>query len=209
MTNVVCFYAEPVAQVREVLRRFCSAALPCALSGFGYHNAEVVLGVVDAPLDGWDGTSTHLVRESPLWPRQCVCGYEFAEQDQWQQRGERLYQRSDTGELVTTDDKIPGMIYDIAGYHKYPCWCGPDGKALHVVLPNRRTWHIDGQCNNCPIPADTVHKCWVRTGTIPRLTVSKGQPGESCDAGAGSIWSAKGAPDEWHGFLTDGVLKQC
>jgi hypothetical protein len=47
----------------------------------------------------------------------------------------------------------------------------------------------------------------VRTGEPPNLTVGKGQPGESCTAGAGSIWVDM--PNGWHGFLTRGYLVEC
>lgn len=45
------------------------------------------------------------------------------------------------------------------------------------------------------------HKCWVREGVPPRLTVGKN--GVTCGAGAGSILTPK-----WHGFLRDGKLVQ-
>jgi hypothetical protein len=140
-------------------------------------------------------------RESPLWPVQCVCGYTFADTDQWQVFTDRLYRRVDNGKLVTLRDAIPGMMYDAYWFKPYQEWCGPDGLALHVVLPNGRTWHIDGVASNCTMKDGPEHKCWVRHGIPPALTVDKN--GFTCAAGAGSIQSYN--PD-WHGFLSDGIL---
>ena len=78
-------------------------------------------------------------------------------------------------------------------------WDNCDGRHLHVVLPNNLPWDIDSRANNCTLPEDRHHRCWVRTGEPPR--VSAGKAGYTCAAGAGSILSGG-----YHGFLTDGVL---
>lgn len=100
----------------------------------------------------------------------------------------------------------------------------------HDWMIDGRASNCDSICGNCGKPyhcctamnADKVkspnevrckgfvethpHQCWVRTGTVLPMTldVTKGAPGESCHAGAGSI-----VVPGWHGFLRHGVLVPC
>lgn len=74
-----------------------------------------------------------------------------------------------------------------------------DGPHLCVILPNGNRWEIDSRASNCGSPYDYAHRCWVRHGEPPRITVDKNGP--TCQAGAGSISSGS-----YHGFLRDGVL---
>jgi hypothetical protein len=77
----------------------------------------------------------------------------------------------------------------------------PDGRWLVVRLPNGHDWMIDSRCSNCTLPDDNAHRCWVRHGEPPNLTVDKN--GVMCSAGAGSIQGG-----DWHGFLRNGELVQ-
>lgn len=72
-------------------------------------------------------------------------------------------------------------------------------KSLAVILPNGLTWHIDSRASNCGRPDDDVHRCWVRHGEPPSVTVDK--EGDTCVAGGGSIQSG-----DYHGRLLGGVL---
>jgi hypothetical protein len=72
------------------------------------------------------------------------------------------------------------------------------GDHLSVMTPGG-VWVIDGRAANCDRPEDMDHRCWVRRGRPPAITVDKN--GNTCSAGAGSI--SCGA---WHGFLRDGRL---
>lgn len=72
-------------------------------------------------------------------------------------------------------------------------------KHLVVVTPDGHWWDIDSRASNCTMKEDKVHRCWVRHGDPPNVTVDK--QGATCNAGAGSIQT----PD-WHGFLRDGKL---
>lgn len=117
----------------------------------------------------------------------------------------------------------PGAMWDADWWHGTDK-AGPDGLCLIVKLPNNSDWAIDGRCYNCDSPCKTCgiqyqhhpfwagpdggvcmyedvrpHKCWVRHGVPPLITVDKN--GVTCGAGAGSIQSG-----DWHGFLTNGVL---
>jgi hypothetical protein len=49
------------------------------------------------------------------------------------------------------------------------------------------------------MPDDGEHRCWVRHGEPPRITVDKNGP--TCQAGAGSILAG-----DYHGFLRDGAF---
>lgn len=76
--------------------------------------------------------------------------------------------------------------------HEPPC-----KEHLAVVLPNGHWWDIDGRAGNCTMKDDKVHRCWVRHGDPPKITVDKN--GNTCKAGAGSI-----KVEGWHGFLRNG-----
>lgn len=94
----------------------------------------------------------------------------------------------------------PGCLWwqdDYAGrcFH----WDNCDGRHLHAMLPNGAYWDIDGRANNCTLPDDRTHRCWVRDGEPPAVTA--GKAGHTCSAGAGSILAG-----DYHGFLRDGVF---
>lgn len=101
-----------------------------------------------------------------------------------------IYRRADTGEEMTFRDAPPGAMVE---------W---ERMGLVVKLPNGRTWHIDSEASNCTRKGDKSHRCWIRHGTPPLITVDKN--GETCAAGAGSIMAG-----DYHGFLRNGVLEQC
>lgn len=105
-----------------------------------------------------------------------------------------IYKRLDTGEEIT-GAPIGAMFYDEG------CHTGPDGKSLVVVTPGG-WWYIDSQASNCTKPDDKEHRCWVRHGEPPNVTVDKS--GNTCAAGAGSIMIGS-----YHGFLRNGLLTDC
>lgn len=93
-------------------------------------------------------------------------------------------------------------------------WDNDDGFHLFVAVPTRyrrsdgsllegvHHWDVDSRASNCQSLGDRTHRCWVRHGVIPNITVNKAGP--TCAAGAGSI-----QVEGWHGFLTNGVLHEC
>lgn len=101
-----------------------------------------------------------------------------------------------------------GAMFSVDYYHDIPDWCGRDGLALMVVTPGGE-WHVDGKANNCTLPDDHGHRCWVRSGD-PRtgyVHIDKDSSVQrTCAAGAGSIWINKDGPRDWHGFLHRGLL---
>jgi hypothetical protein len=173
----------------------------------GYHDAMVFL---DESREVMSADGTHWVdsrataedfKGNPLWPARCSCGYEFAASDEWQLFSSHIYCRVDTGEEMTLREAPDGAMWDAAWFHDCPSWCGPDGKAIVCRVPNSHDWLIDGPCNNCTRPNEP-HKCWVRHGVPPNLTVDKA--GDTCAAGAGSVLTSS-----WHGFLRNGELISC
>lgn len=121
-----------------------------------------------------------------------------------------VWKRKDTGETYERPGDFPvGAVYRADWYeHKALHWCGPDGKAYIVIIPEhpdgtgRWPWHMDGPASNCTKPTDTEHRCWCRHGEAPDFTVDKN--GNTCEAGAGSIHVKP--PGGFHGFLRDGFI---
>lgn len=101
---------------------------------------------------------------------------------------------------------------EIVRYKGNGNWNNDDGFHLKVMLPGPanpdgtisfgHVWDIDSRCSNCGSPDDRLHRCWVREGTPPNVTISKN--GNTCSAGAGSV-----KVEWWHGFLRNGVLEEC
>ena len=119
----------------------------------------------------------------------------------------RVFWNPDTGEEWSPrDDRSlpPGAMWRATWLEELDWhWKGPDGHVIQVVLPDGHIWTIDGRATNCTrvdMPEDDGHRCWIRHGTPPVLTVDKN--GVTCQAGAGSIASPLG----YHGFLREGWL---
>lgn len=112
------------------------------------------------------------------------------------------WRRTDTNDIIEAHsfyDLPVGAIFDATWLHDASEWTGPDGKSMVVMTPGG-PWMIDSRASNCGLPQDNVHKCWVRHGEAPDLTVDKN--GNTCNAGAGSI--LKGG---YHGYLRSGFLQ--
>lgn len=191
--TVKCFWLAPTERVRLALRRFVSGS-KCEMHPHRYHEAMVPIGEVPARWgephkSGNRYLGLWLAEEyagDSRWPAACVCGHAFGPGDSWQVFQELIYTRSDGGE-TTLRDAPAGAIWDAWWFDGH--YAGPDG----------HDWMIDGRASNCTMPDDDVHRCWVRHGEPPNLTVDKN--GHTCAAGAGSIQTPK-----WHGFLRNGEL---
>lgn len=79
-------------------------------------------------------------------------------------------------------------------------WDNHKGPHLNAMLPNGHRWNIDSRASNCRRANDRNTRCWRRTGEPPNVHTSDC----GCGAGAGSIFSNQGSPDEWHGYLHHG-----
>lgn len=138
--------------------------------------------------------------EDVAWPEPCpTCNMPMDYDDAgWRSTGSvRYYRRVDTGEVRLGIMAFgPGAMWDNALSHGRK---GDDGRGLAVILPNGDTWHIDSRASNCGRPDDDLHRCWVRHGEVPQITVDK--DGNTCPAGGGSIQAG-----DYHGRLLGGVL---
>jgi hypothetical protein len=79
---------------------------------------------------------------------------------------------------------------------------GFDGRCLVVKCPDGHEWMIDGIASNCTDRGNEAHRCWIRHGEPPVLTIDKNGP--TCGAGAGSILTPR-----FHGFLRGGEFVTC
>lgn len=210
--GVTCFWLEETGDVRVGLRRYRGGASDCPLpGGIGYHEAVTLTGT--APVrwsdakpdrshwfegrDGRNGVPDYAWpgHDDPRWPSACACGEPFTDADPWQEWSELLYRRAGNGELTTLRDAPDGAMWDAW----WLPWKGPDGRSLTVKCPGGGEWAIDGRASNCTMPDDNVHRCWVRHGEPPAVTVDKA--GATCQAGGGSIVAGS-----YHGFLRDGAF---
>lgn len=91
-----------------------------------------------------------------------------------------------------------GDVYVMDYHHPGECpfWDNCDGHHFWAILPNGHTWDIDSRANNCTMPDERTHRCWVRVGSLEEGNLHVDKNGHTCAAGAGSI-----AVPGWHGFL--------
>lgn len=211
-----CFLLEPTDRAELGLRRYGGKACPAMPGDHSYHEALNLIGEITEPIPDWSTPDWHQgfppppplaeCEGHPAWPPACRCGYVFdatfpdpeaeavEDGDRWQVWTNRLWRRVDTGEITTLRNAPVGGVWNAAWLHR----TGPDGLAIVVKTPGG-DWHVDSRATNCGRPDDDVHRCWVRHGTPPDLTVDKN--GDTCTAGAGSI-----AMGDYHGFLQNGHL---
>lgn len=208
--KIKCFFLEPIDKERIYLRRYSHTN---SINNH-YHNASVPWqdidlvgkGLSSCEIWGLDKNDVYYPDLSLPWPTQCEsCDYIFQESDVRQRFVSCLYKRQDTGEIMTLRDAPVGAMYYAAWLDEcdsYPK--GPDGRVLEVIVPNGisdkgRAWSPDERASNCTMKEDKIHRCWIRHGVPPEITVDK--QGHTCKAGAGSIMVGK-----WHGFLKNGYL---
>ena len=188
MKNIKCIFLEETNLSRVWLRRYVgNSVCTCKMT---YHNAMNMVADMDRTQDFGDYT------DDPRWPSVCSCGYKFVDQDTKQVFARALF--SHEGKLFTIEDAPVGSMWYSSWHSDTPEWCGTDGKSLTIKTPGG-IWHIDSRASNCTMKDDKIHKCWVRHGTPPDITVDKN--GLTCAAGAGSIRCG-----DYHGFLRNGFL---
>ena len=204
MPTKVVFVTEQ-GDVQLYLRRYAAGdQRACAKTG-GYCDAETPFQRI-ARRRNSDGCFLECEdlapqRDDPRWPRACeACGVAFAETDVWQVFQDRFMVAADGREFLFRA-LPPGACWDASWLHGHKSWTGPDGRSLHVILPNSDAWCIDARASNCTLPNDFAHKCWVRHGRPEDGSLHVDKNGLTCAAGAGSI-AVKG----YHGFLHNGVL---
>lgn len=113
---------------------------------------------------------------------------------------------SEDGRRFPYSDASPGAMWDAD-------WMGDafrvngDGPHWVIKLPNGGEFTPGFASSNCD-RSGTEHDCWCVHGEAPNITIDKNpEPGRAtCTAGAGSIWSNQGRPNDWHGFVRNGEL---
>lgn len=205
--RIKCFWMVPLEKCRYWARTYepTEDSQPkCPVTG-SFHNASVLMG--DGEMEYYDHSSGNKFlrmkdEPDPPWntyPKVCDCGYTFTRAATRHVLHRQLYKRADTGEEVTVEEAPVGAMWNSWWYGKWAQ--GSDGMSLTVKTPGGE-WVIDNRCSNCTLPDDNVHKCWVRHGEPPNITVDKN--GVTCSAGGGSI-----AQPGYHGFLRAGYLEEC
>lgn len=116
------------------------------------------------------------------------------------------FRNVENGELYPDFKSLPpgAMFYAHASYQ--PRNPGPDGRWLIVVTPGGQ-WDIDAKANNCTMPDDWEHHCWVRHGVPPEITVDKN--GHTCGCGCSIGIGDGNGGYRYHGFLRNGFLEEC
>jgi hypothetical protein len=206
--SVKCFMIEPNGTAQVSLRRYHSSP-PGAKQWTcedGWHEAMVPIGKCrewkqpEPSGGGWlyENDSVPIPRTDPRWPAQCKCNYVFTDDDTWQVFTDRIYVDLEGAEY-SLRNAPPGALWWaewLEGLEHW--WKGPDGHILMAQTPGGQ-WCIDSRASNCTMPKDDEHRCWIRHGTPPEITVDKN--GKTCAAGAGSIISGN-----YHGFLQNGYF---
>jgi hypothetical protein len=197
--GIKCFMVTCTERARLSLRRYWGGT-DCSGS---YHNAETPIGfgTYRRDAEGYLELNEKLDPDETRWPTACSkCGAAVPETAPKQLFSDCVYV-DESGQEYSLRKLVPGMMWD--AWWMGESMKGPDGKCLVVVCPDGYEWMIDGRASNCTMPEDggpfeSSHRCWVRHGEPPNLTVDKA--GRTCAAGGGSIMSRNG----YHGFLRNG-----
>lgn len=101
----------------------------------------------------------------------------------------------------------PGAMFWDSNIDENYWWDNHVGPHLCVVLPDHHIWVIDSRASNCDMKNNRLHRCWVRHGEVPNITVNKEPRSHTCNAGGGSILThGPGNKESYHGFLRNGYL---
>lgn len=185
-----CFLLTPTDRIRRSLRVYSERV--CTVRSEQICVARVILDDVPKGLVG----SIEDFKDDPRWPAACEnCKAEFPEDSTQQLFTQTIYVDENDQKFTLNEAPAGAMWYAdwLNNWH-----AGPDGRCLMVRTPGG-DWCIDSRANNCGLPDDNVHRCWIRHGVPPKITVDKN--GLTCNAGQGSIQSG-----DYHGFLQDGYL---
>lgn len=213
MSPIQCFWVQLSGLAQITLRRYVASderKCPADPGEHSYCNAAVTIAVEPMKWGEPDEDRTRrsiayidpaVYRGDTRWPAACArCHTPFDHDDRWQVHQQPLYRAANGREWIQSGLPV-GAMFDAFWLNDFPAYTGSDGRALICIVPGHHPWNIDGRASNCTRPGEE-HKCWVRHGEPPNLTVDKS--GNTCNAGAGSIQTK-----EWHGFLRNGVLVPC
>ena len=198
-----CFFVWKTDRADLFLRRYSFGPARGCLQPSGYmsyHNGMVYLRDVEVVQDEqgyWSVPDQDVPHSDARWPLKCDhCDYVFKEVDAWQEFTDRLY--TDGTKSYRHRELPVGAMYYADWLPKNMFWDNKSDDYLTVVTPGGE-WNIDQRASNCTLPEDRLHRCWVRHGEPPNVTVDK--RGVTCSAGGGSIQQPR-----YHGFLQSGWL---
>jgi hypothetical protein len=212
-----CFMIAPIGKQYQWLRRYkFGGALKCPGSNSSGHDASARIEDFVSPVPAigeYEGERrAALFLGDSRWPKKCDhCDYVFVDADERQLFDLRVYADAEGHEFVLPGYIVRGVAIAPAGAMYWSWWrhqnggcfawdnCADPRGHLNVVCPGGSQWDIDSRASNCTMPDDRSHRCWVRHGEAPIVTVDKS--GKTCAAGAGSI-----AAGTYHGFLQNGEL---
>ncbi len=181
-----CFMLRPTKMSKLSLRRY-GHGNGCPLNNGHYHNAEFPVPDVETffTKEGYitieDSLYEKYPKDYPDWPKNCICGYQFVEEDAKQLFQDQIF-KTDTNEEYTLRNAPIGAMWDawwLKGASRFKQ--RPDGMCLIVRTPGG-DWMVDGPSSN--------GNGWERTGEVPNITASP------------SILCQKA----YHGYLKNGVL---
>lgn len=178
-SRIRCFLLTRTNEIAVSLRRFAwsTETTRCGRREPRYPGGDVVtyeahdreteirreLGDLGASIDG-DSTKRTVTLDDPRWPTECSCGYVFKDSDLRQEDHQRLFKRSDNGELVTRADAPVGALYDSGSWNDLPGYQrNGDGVSIVCKTPAGE-WSIDGPASNGP--------GWKRVGVLPDIVVT-------------------------------------
>lgn len=217
--DIPCFLLEETNYVQVRLRRYATGCK----QHHGLHDASFVVGreKFASHMTLYPTTNGPISLTDHRWPSKCEhCDYVFKDTDVRQYITDHLYRRAGTDELMRLRDAPAGAMWYAEAFNDwYANQKGPDGRTLIVKTPggdwciDSRALNCDSPCKNCGVPykghqaqgcnsyddAKPEHKCWVRHGEAPAITVNK--IGCTCTAGSASIQAGS-----YHGFLRGGWL---
>jgi hypothetical protein len=219
-----CFMIEPIGKRYQWLRRLKfvasndAAFLKCPGSSSG-HDALVRIEDLVTPVPQIGQYETNRSAAEFLgdsrWPVKCdFCEYRFVDADGRDVFDLRVYADADGHEFILPMYAVRGVAKAPAGAMYWSPWthhpdtdwvcsywdgCRDPRGHLHVICPGGSEWDIDSRASNCTMPNDRGHRCWVRHGQAPMITIDKS--GKTCAAGAGSIVAGT-----YHGCLRNGEL---
>lgn len=127
------------------------------------------------------------------------------QRETWLPEGKRVAGWRDTrdGAVELKLSAFPvGAMWRAYWYSRNTTWSNETEPHLIVRVPNGEYTHdfdIDSRAGNCSATSDSLHRCWIRHGNGPNITVDKA--GTTCSAGGGSIGLGN-----WHGRIRDGHL---
>lgn len=140
---------------------------PLRANGYGFHNSEGMIGDRHVECLTAFGPPDN---EDPHWPKSCLCGYTFTEQDDRVFYSEQLWQAEDGNRYELADAPVGSLwhAYWMPRATPNTKWAGPDGLCLVVRTPGG-DWWVDGPSRELPNT-----RGWTRVGTMPRITVDPG-----------------------------------